>query len=229
MPARYHFYLAGVLFLLMTSCLFAQNLSLYKQDTFEKKSMFDLHAGYFSPRDTEQGTIFGATLFSTFDDAIDIGFGIDFFQKSYVKEVEVPTEDRIESAVVPRNINYKRTILPLYASLKIKIPGLISRRNDKIIFGYFARASLSYQFLVSDENNYQDGKGEKRNFKGWGWQGGAGLFYRVGSRSTLTAEAIYNNCIVNRNIDETKALLPTTERVDLSGVGMRVGVELDIK
>ncbi|MBN1481361.1 hypothetical protein EH223_03215 [candidate division KSB1 bacterium] len=191
--------------------------------------MLDIHAGYLSPRDADQGTILGATLLSTFDDAIDLGFGMDFFQKSYAEEMEVPNEEGTEPTLVLRNINFKRTILPLYASLKIKIPGLISRRNDKVIFGYFARASLSYQFLISDEKNYQDGKSEKRNYKGWGWQGGAGLFYGVGSRSTLIAEAVYNNCIVNRNVSKHASLLPSTDRVDLSGVGIRVGVELDIK
>jgi hypothetical protein len=175
--------------------------------------------------------LFGAAFVSTFDDAVDLGFGLDIFQKSYSEETEVSTTKTgdTQTTVVAVTMDYKRTAIPLYASLKIKIPGLISRRNDQIIFGYFARASLSYQFLVSDEKNYEENVSEKRNYKGWGWQGGAGIYYRVGSRSTLIAEAIYNNCIVNRNVTEQTDPLPQTERVNLSGIGFRVGVELDIK
>ena len=222
------YFMVAILFLCHTSLLYAQ--SYYEQQSFEKKSMVDVHAGYLDPRDTDMGMLFGAALISTFDNAIDIGFGFDLFQKNYAEETEVSTgmSGDTQTTIVATKIDYKRTVIPLYASLKIKIPGLISRRNNKTIFGYFGRASLSYQFLISDEQNYEANKSEKRNYQGWGWQGGGGIFYNVGARSTLIAEAIYNNCTVHRNVTTQTDLLPQTERVDLSGVGFTLGLELDI-
>jgi hypothetical protein len=208
----------------------AQNRNIYGE-SLVKKSMIDVHAGYLDPRDVEQGMLFGAALISTFDDAVDIGVGLDIFQKSYSEEVEIATGQigETQTTTIATRLDYRRTVLPLYVSLKIKLPGLISRRSDQVIFGYFARASLSYQFLFSDEKNYELNESENRKYRGFGWQGGAGIFYSIGSRSTLIGEVIYNNCAVNRNITKETDALPQTERVDLSGVGIRLGVELDIR
>ncbi|MBN1561284.1 hypothetical protein JW998_13610 [candidate division KSB1 bacterium] len=220
--------LLAVLF--TASFVMAQNRNVYGE-SLVKKNMIDVHAGYLDPRDVEQGMLFGAALISTFDEAVDIGFGLDIFQKSYSEQVEIATGQigETQTTTIVTRLDYKRTVLPLYASLKVKLPGLVSRRNDKVIFGYFARASLSYQFLFSDEKNYELNKSENRKYRGFGWQGGAGLFYSVGARSTLIGEVIYNNCAVNRNITKDTDELPKTERVDLSGVGFRLGVELDIR
>ncbi|MBN1465816.1 hypothetical protein JXA02_08655 [candidate division KSB1 bacterium] len=213
-----------------TASALAQNRNVYGE-SLVKKSMIDVHAGYLYPRDVQEGMLFGAAVISTFDDAVDIGFGLDIFQKSYSEQVEMATEQigDTQTTTVATRLDYKRTVLPLYASLKIKMPGLISRRTDSVIFGYFVRASLTYQFLFSEEKNYELNKSENRKYKGFGWQGGVGLYYRVGDRSTLIGEAIYNNCSVNRNITKETDALPQTERVDLSGLGLRLGVELDIR
>ena len=232
MRNRYTKYLLSmILGLFSTSLILAQGTYRYGREPMIKESRLDIHAGFLDPKDVEQGMLFGAAFVSTFDNAVDLGFGLDFFQKSYSEEVEVSTGQigETQTTTVATRLDYKRAVLPLYASLKVKIPGLISRRNDGIIFGYLVRASLSYQFLFSEEKNYELDKSENRKYRGWGWQGGAGIFYRVGSRSTLIAEAIYNNCTVNRNVTKESDALPQTERVDLSGLGIRLGVELDIR
>ncbi len=190
------------------------------------RSAIDVHAGYLDPRDTEAGMLVGAALTSSFDEAVDVGFGFDFFQKAYTKEEQVASalNGDTQSTTYSTLVDYKRTIVPLYLSLKIKIPTIRSRS-----FGYFARASLSYQFLFSDEKNYEANKSESRKYQGLGWQAGGGIFYRVGSRSTLLAEALYNSCSVGRDVTKQSDQLPLTERVNLSGLGFRLGVELDIK
>ncbi len=190
------------------------------------RSAIDVHAGYLDPKDTEAGMVVRAMLTSSFDEAVDVGFGFDLFQKAYTKEAEVASQKSGDTQLTTYStlVDYKRTIVPLYLSIKIKIPTIRSRS-----FGYFARASLSYQFLFSEEKNYEANKSESRKYQGFGWQAGGGVFYRVGSRSTLLAEALYNSGSVGRDVTKQSDQLPLTERVNLSGLGFRVGVELDIK
>jgi len=190
-----------------------------------KRTMFTIQAGYLSPRDIDKSMLVGAMIMSNFDDAVDLGLGFDVFQKTYTRETEVEDEQFRSNYA---QVQFKRTAIPLYATIRVKIPGLFSSQTEGRSFGPFARVSLSYQFLNSEDNNYEAGIKEKRRYKGLGWQAGAGFYYRVGSRSTLIAEALYNNCIVSRDISNPKHSLPMSERVNLSGIGIRIGVELDL-
>lgn len=208
--------------LIVSAYLIIMSQSLYSQG----RSQIGVHAGYLDPKDTDSGMMFGAMLISGFDEAVDVGFGFDVFQKSYSDQTHVADNSAGETHVTTQKIlvDYTRTAIPLYLSLKIKIPTVRSRN-----FGYFVRANLSYQFLISKEKNYEVDKSETRKYKGLGWQAGAGLFYRIGSRSTLFGEGLLNSCIVNRDVSNPTESLPVTERVNLSGIGLRVGVELDLR
>lgn len=230
------FSIVTILFVCFAMPLFAQGNQRYygeqKQKT-DRKSNLDIHAGYLAPKGTDAGMLFGASISAPFDEAIIFGFGLDVFQKTYAKEEEVIDPDRDAGQPDQRivtEIDYRSTAIPLYLSMRINIPnvGIKSRSTNEMVLGYFARASLSYQYIISEINNYKLKVSEKRNFKGWGWQGGVGLYYKVGSRSTLVLETIYNNCVTNSRVSTEKDGLPQKERIDLSGVGIRVGVELDL-
>jgi hypothetical protein len=207
---------------IVSSCLILLSQSLYAQG----RSQIGIHAGYLNPKDTDSGMIFGAMLISSFDEAVDVGFGFDVFQKSYSDQTHVASTVSGDTYVTTQKtlVDYTRTAIPLYLSLKVKIPTVRSRN-----FGYFIRANLSYQFLISKEKNYEKDISETRKYKGLGWQVGAGLFYRIGSRSTLFGEGILNSCTVSRDVSNPTESLPVTERVNLSGLGLRIGVELDLR
>jgi hypothetical protein len=207
---------------IVSACLIILSQSLYSQEG----SKISVHAGYLDPKDTDSGMMFGAMLNSSFDNAVDYGFGFDFFQKSYSDQTHVAENSAGGTHVATEKtlVDYTRTAIPLYLSLKIKIPTVRSRN-----FGYFIRANLSYQFLISKEKNYEMDISETRKYKGLGWQAGAGVFYRIGSRSTLFGEGILNSCTVSRDVSNPTESLPITERVNLSGLGLRIGVELDLR
>lgn len=235
MRTRYGvFILIFALFICGAKSTFAQGRNLYgqKQEP-EKSGRLDIHAGYLAPKGTDAGMLFGAAFTSSFDEAIDFGFGLDIFQKNYAKEEEIidpDTDAGQPDRLILTEIDYKSTAIPLYLSMRVNLPnfGVKSSRTGETVLGYFARVSLSYQYIISEMNNYKLKVSEKRNFKGWGWQGGVGMYYRVGTRSTLVLETIYNNCVTNARVSKEKDGLPQKERIDLSGVGIRVGVELDL-
>jgi hypothetical protein len=207
---------------IISACLIVISQCLYSQG----RSQIGVHAGYLNPKDTDSGMMFGAMFISSFDEAVDVGFGFDIFQKSYSDQTHVASLVSGDTYVTTQKtlVDYTRTAIPLYLSLKIKIPTVRSRN-----FGYFIRANLSYQFLISKEKNYEMDISETRKYKGLGWQAGGGLFYRIGSRSTLFGEGILNNCTVSRDVSNPTESLPLTERVNLSGLGLRIGVELDLR
>lgn len=126
-------------------------------------STVSVHAGYLDPRDMETGMSVGAMLLSSFDEAVDIGVGFDILQRSYSQDTQVASDGSGNNANAAADVEYQRTMIPLYLSIKIKIPTIRSRN-----FGYFARANLSYQFLISNERNYVANKSETRRYKGLG-------------------------------------------------------------
>ena len=186
-------------------------------------SVLTLSAGYMNPKDAKAGIIAGAGLGIALDESVDLGLAVDFFHKNYTEETEVSqvNQEGMASQLYVTEVEYTRTILPIMLTVNVKIP--TSR-----YFGYFIRGGLGYEFLISKEKNFKENTEGSRNFKGMGWKFAGGVFYHVGSRSTLIANVFYNSCEVNRDVKESHQGLPVKERVDLSGLGFRVGVSVDL-
>lgn len=186
-------------------------------------STFGVSAGYLNPKDTKHGMLFGLSVGKAFDEAVDIGLGLDVFHTSYTEETTVAkTVDNgmtIEKTMT--SVEYSRTILPLTLNVNVKVPA-------GRYFGYYFRGGLNYEFLFSKEKNYKLNITENRNFGGMGWHGAAGIYYLIGSRSTFIANVLYNNCTVKHDLQKSVEGLPITEKVNLSGLGFRVGVMVDI-
>ena len=187
-------------------------------------SVLAINAGYLNPKDAKGGMLVGLMLGTSVDEAVDIGVGVDFYYKTYSEEsrVQGPTQAGGTSEFITTTVDYSRTIIPLNVSINVKLP-------TSQYFGYNLRGSVGYQFLLSREKNYELDVDKTRKFGGIGWQAAAGLFYHVGTRSTLLADVFFNSCEVSRSLGKTTEGLPVTERVDLSGLGFRVGISLDIK
>lgn len=186
-------------------------------------SVFSISAGYMNPKDAKAGLVAGAGLGIGLDESVDLGLAVDFFHKNYSEETEVAqvSQEGMASQLYVTEVEYTRTILPIMLTVNVKIP--TSR-----YFGYFIRGGLGYEFLFSKEKNFKENTQGSRNFSGMGWKFAGGVFYHVGSRSTLIANVFYNSCEVNRDVKESHQGLPVKERVDISGLGFRVGVSVDL-
>jgi len=189
----------------------------------QANSTFGVSAGYFNPKDTKQGMLFGLSLGKAFDEAVDIGLGLDVFHTSYTEEATVAqtVDNGMTIKTTETSVEYSRTILPLKLNVNVKVPA-------GRYFGYYFSGGLNYQFLFSKEKNYKLNATENRNFGGLGWHGAAGIYYLIGSRSTLIANVLYNNCTVKHDLQKSVEGLPITEKVNLSGLGFRIGVMVDI-
>jgi hypothetical protein len=187
-------------------------------------TVLGINAGYINPKDAKDGMLFGLTFGRAIDESVDIGLGIDVFHKTYTEESKVAQDNQqgLTTNTYYTSVEYSRTILPLNLMVDVKIP--VGR-----YIGYYIRGGLSYELLFSKEKNYEINRSENRRYGGLGWQAAGGLYYVVGSRSTFLASVTYNSCEVSRSIEESTQGLPISERIDLSGLGFRVGVLLDIE
>ncbi len=189
-----------------------------------QRGMIGIHAGYMNPKDTKSGLVIGGNWGTSIDESVAIGVGFDVFHTSYTEETAVASEtiNGMTTKTYMTEMEYARTILPLMAEIDVKIP--MGR-----YMGYLIRGGLGYSFLWSKEKNYEKNTNETRNYNGFTWQAAAGLYYDIGSRSTFTADLFYNNCEVSRDVKKSTEGLPVSERVDLSGLGIRVGVLLNLR
>ena len=190
----------------------------------QRGKSLSVRVGYLNPKDAKSGFSIGGSLSGVVDEAVQIGLGFDFFRKTYTKTSHVATQDYasgINEETIQKEVEYTTTILPIMAELLVKIPGGWSH-------SYFIRGGLGYELLWNKESNYVDDKSESRFYSGFAWQVGVGIMYKLGRVSSLFAEGIYNSAEVSRGESETPAGLPVWQEVDLSGFGVRVGVNMGL-
>ena len=192
----------------------------------QSNGIFTINAGHMNPKDMKSGMIVGAMMSTAIDEAVDIGVAVDVFHKDYSEAAEVAEIEQIglTSETSVTLVDYTRTVIPINMVLNVKLP-----MNQT--FGYFVRGSLGYTFLISKEKSYDEetANSQTRKFGGLGWRGSGGFYYKAGRRSTLFAEALYVSNDVKRDFDKSEKGLPITERVDLSGLGFRLGVALEMR
>jgi len=181
-------------------------------------------AGYLDPKGAKGSMLVGFIFQRGVDEAVDVGIGVDLFHKKYSEESEVAQENLqgLTTKTYTTSVDYSRTIIPVTLNLDVKI-----RITSNL--GYLIHGGISYQFLISKEKNYELNSTQTRNFGGLGWQGSGGIYYKVGARSRLLLNAFYNSCEVSREVKESQLGLPVSERVDLSGLGFKIGVALDLR
>ena len=199
--------------LLITSQVLAQNVRV-----------LEFRGGTLNPKGTPSGGIFGASYGTAVDERVDLTFGVDVFHKGYTKESKVAsetTDSNIDVDQIITELEYKTTLIPISAGAVVRIP------FAKPINWYIG-GNLAYQFLISNETNYELDKKKKRVFGGFGWNARAGVEYVIGSKSTLIGELYYNGGKVKRNEDKTEEGFPIRDEVDVSGFGIRAGLRVDL-
>jgi hypothetical protein len=178
--------------------------------------------GYFNPRGSKSGFIFGGSYSWIIDEAVDVGLAVDYFRKNYTDETEIAktvTDGKIVEKEIVTNAEFTTNILPIYGVVNAKFPAGYT-------MDYFISGGLGYEMLFSKEQTFGDSpKKTSRYYSGFKWILSAGIVYRIGSRSSFLAEAFYDGTKVSRD-KKNEAGTPTRYEVDLSGFGVRVGIRM---
>ncbi|MBD3289701.1 hypothetical protein GF337_12920 [candidate division KSB1 bacterium] len=176
--------------------------------------------GYFNPKDTKGGLIFGGYLGTAFDESVDIGLGLDFFRGTNKEEREIEnssTAGVIETGWIPEEES-SVTFIPITGQVNVKIPATYQ------LF-YTAGAGFGYGLMWAKEAKYEDGEkvqSKSKFYHGFRWMLSGGILYKIGSRSALTIEAFYDRAKLDREEDNI------TYKVNVSGFGIRAGIRLGI-
>jgi hypothetical protein len=185
---------------------------------------FEFQGGTLNPKGTRAaGLILSAGYGICVDERVDLGLGISMFHKGFTEKTEVASSttlpgSEVKTVIMP--LEYSTTLLPVGANATVHIP-------FQPPLGIHVGGSLVYEFLFDKYTNHETKQTEKSRFSGFGWMARAGFDLAIGSRSSLSAEAFYNGCKVKGNKKEIEGI-PTWDEVDVSGLGFRAGLRVEL-
>jgi hypothetical protein len=181
-------------------------------------------AGYFDPKGSKAGFIFGLGYGWVVDEAVDIGIAVDYFRRNYTAETKVAksvSADGVVEEEIQKEADFTTNILPIYGVINVKFFPV----NYNL--GYFLSGALGYEMLFNNEQTYGENAFKKtRYYSGFKWMLSGGIRYRVGMRSSFIAELFYDGTKVSRD-KKGELGAPVRYQVDLSGLGARVGIRMD--
>jgi len=201
--------ISAIFLLFLYTPIFAQNYGV---------TMVKL--GYYNPKDAKSGIIFGGMIGSAVDEAVAVGFGLDFFRGSDKKERELEgatTGGIKETGWVPDSES-SVTYIPLTALVSAKIPASYQ-------LYYTFGGGIGYGLLWANEVKYDNGEktdSKSKFYHGFRWMLNAGILYKIGSRSAIILEAFYDQSKLSRKEDNI------TYKVNPSGIGVRAGIRFGL-
>jgi hypothetical protein len=182
-----------------------------------------IRLGYLNPKDAKAGLILGLDLTGRIDESVELGAAVNAFHKSYQQTTIIAEQVSASGLVekqVQKELEFTTFFLPIMGEVIIHLG-----QDD---FHWFVNGGLGYEMLWNNENNFQEGKKDRRFYRGFAWLAGGGFQYRIGSRSALIAEVFYHHAAVKRNESKNTQGLPVWSQVDLSGLGFRGGIRLGL-
>lgn len=197
--------------LLYSSTLLAQNYGFTA-----------VKVGYYDPRDAKGGLIIGGVIGTAVDEAVDVGVGLDFFRGSNKKETktgETSTVGGTTETAWRLDAESSSTIIPILAQASIRI-------SASSQLSYAFGGGIGYELFWAKEKEYNESgeaiNSKSRFYHGFDWMLTGGILYKLGTRSALIIEALYNGSELSRTEDNI------TFRVNPSGFGIRAGIRFGV-
>ncbi len=188
----------------------------------DRQNFVHLKLGTYDPEGPENGgAFFGLVTGVEFQNRVTVGFDLDVYRRSYRQETLIaetvdPTGNVITTTAT--SLRTASTLVPLGISIGLRLPG------SRTLTPYVG-AAAAYEVLVNEVRNYDLGVEATNVYGGPGWKVYGGLLCPITREVRVMGELAYNDALVRRNIDRYALGLPVGERIDVSGLGARVGVE----
>ncbi len=184
----------------------------------------EIKVGYMDPKAAEAGYLFGMNTGRMIDESLSWSFEANYFQKTYRKETTI-YQSRTASGITPETkqleMDFVTRILPVFVKLNYEHP--LGGRGPLYIR---ASGGIGWEMVWNNEKNYLEGYEQNRFYHGFGWQVSAGLGFEISSSANFFVDAFYNDSRAKRNQSTSEAGLPTWEELDISGMGVKVGVSI---
>lgn len=189
----------------------------------ERENFVQLKLGTFDPRgNPSAGGFFGLSTGVELESRLTIAFNLDFYRRSFTDEeliAQSVDENGNVVSTVARRLDTASNLIPLGVGLSVRLPG--SRTLTP-----FVGVGLAYEILINEVQNFELGIEDTNVYAGPGWQVSGGLLLPLTSEVRVLGELLYNDATVGRDVDRYVAGLPVSERIDVGGLGARVGLEV---
>ncbi len=185
-----------------------------------------LRMGFLSPADSKFGLISGFSINRPFDETVELGTSLDFYKKNYSEKREISysvSDAGNQVTQVKQTTDINIYYFPAMINLRINL--------TEVPLKPYIGAGAGWGFLwedvyVASDSTY-DGIDAVKFYNGFNWNISTGLSYKLGSRSKLFGEIIYNGGAMTRDKKKTDTGI-TWEEIDMSGIGLRAGIEFRI-
>jgi hypothetical protein len=181
--------------------------------------------GLYSPPEIESGLTIGYGYYRYIDDMVSAGVGIDAFWTNYMKVSSVETEETgLGQEIITQQVEIDMTsyLLPLMGTVRVILPFELGA------FSPYTNVSLGWNILFNNEKNYVTGEQTFRFFNGFGWGLGTGVSLGLGEKSSIGIETYYRSAKMKANVDETELGLPIYDELDMTGLGLQIGLFMNI-
>jgi len=189
---------------------------------FSQNKMTEFNVGLLAPADAEGGFFGGVNFGRMVDEKIGISLGVHVYHSSYTKESKVGEDDgngQIVTSQTATELDQSATLIPLY--LQFHYTGPITQSLDLKV-----TAGLGYELLWNSVTNFREDKERTDFFSGFGWNVGAGISIPISSASDFYGEVLYHGGTPSSDEGKTDEGLPLRTEVDMSGLGLRIGLRL---
>jgi opacity protein-like surface antigen len=207
--------LISILFTLLSAQVFDRGPTIQHKISF----------GLYSPPEIESGLTIGYGYYRYIDDMVSAGVGIDAFWTNYMKVSSVETEETgLGQEIITQQVEIDMTsyLLPLMGTVRVILPFELGA------FSPYTNVSLGWNILFNNETNYVNGEQTFRFFNGFGWGLGAGASLVLGEKSSIGIETYYRSAKMKANVDETELGLPIYDELDMTGLGLQIGLFMNI-
>jgi len=208
--------LISILFTLLSAQIFDRGPTIQHKISF----------GLYSPPEIESGLSIGYGYYRYIDDMVSAGVGMDAFWTNYIKVSSVGIADTtgLGQAITTQQVEIDMTsyLLPLMGTVRVMLPFELGA------FSPYTNVSLGWNILFNNETNYVTGEQTFRFFNGFGWGLGAGASLGLGEKSSIGIEAYYRSAKMKANVDETELGLPIYDELDMTGLGLQIGLFMNI-
>ena len=208
--------LISILFTLLSAQVFDRGPTIQHKISF----------GLYSPPEIESGLTIGYGYYRYIDDMVSAGVGMDAFWTNYIKVSSVGIADTtgVGQAIITQQVEIDMAsyLLPLMGTVRVILPFELGA------FSPYTNVSLGWNILFNNETNYVNGEQTFRFFNGFGWGLGAGASLVLGEKSSIGIETYYRSAKMKANVDETELGLPIYDELDMTGLGLQIGLFMNI-
>ncbi|HMA68673.1 MAG TPA: outer membrane beta-barrel protein [Candidatus Mcinerneyibacterium sp.] len=192
---------------------------IFSISIFSLSNNFAFKVGYYFPSELKSGVIWGIDYGYAIDENVSVVLTGDLY---YKKIRDITKKGEIEQVGVKQEIfqklnEWKGLHIPLTVKFKVKFPvGSYKIKPYGALGIGYGMTHVSFEGTDIGDNNIDD----SITYTGFVWQASGGILYRLGSRSNLVAELMYNGAKFEKDNENYFTTLNS------SGLVIRTGIDI---